>query len=244
MAQGGEGSEHHGAVARYKDQEEKEVLAGKAVMINWSDVAPEHRPAYYEWHSREHMVGRVALPGFIRGRRYIAHEASRDFLVCYEVDDLGVLTSKAYLDKANAPSELTRRTTPFVKNASRALAAVRHTLGIGTGGCALTLRFDVAPGEEARLERHLVTEALPPLGQLAEITGAHFLVADLAASSIVPVERQGRPTTVPRWIVVLEGVTIEAVNAACDAHLSDLARHGCAGPIQRDTYRLQIMVTR
>jgi hypothetical protein len=65
------------------------VLAGKAVMVNWSDVAPEHRHAYYEWHCREHMVGRVALPGFIRGRRYIAARASRDFLVCYEVEASG-----------------------------------------------------------------------------------------------------------------------------------------------------------
>ena len=38
------------------------MLAGKAVIVNWSDVAVAHRPAYYEWHSREHMVGRVALP--------------------------------------------------------------------------------------------------------------------------------------------------------------------------------------
>jgi hypothetical protein len=106
------------------------------------------------------------LPGFIRGRRYVAAGASRDFLVCYEVEDIGVLTSRPYLDKANAPSELTRRTTPFVKNASRALAAVRYTCGVGVGGCALALRFDVEPGQEGRLEWHLINEALPPLRDL------------------------------------------------------------------------------
>jgi hypothetical protein len=220
------------------------MLAGRAVMINWSDVAVEHRHAYYEWHSREHMVGRVALPGFCRGRRYIAAQASRDFLVCYEVEDVGVLTGKAYLDKANAPSELTRRTTPYVQNSSRALARVRASLGIGTGGCALTLRFDVQPGRESELERHIVSEALPRLVDIAEITGAHFCVADMAASAIVPVERQGRPTTVPRWIVVVEGVSLEAVDAACDAHLASLPQHGCEGRVQRDTYTLQIVVTK
>jgi hypothetical protein len=180
----------------------------------------------------------------VRGRRYIAAKASRDFLVCYEVENIAVLTSKAYLEKANAPSELTRRTTPYVRNSSRALARVKDTAGVGTGGCALTLRFDAAPGEEGRLERHLVSEALAPLAEIAEITGAHFCVADMEASTIVPVERQGRPTTVPRWIVIVEGVTLEAVNAACDAHLSALAQHGCAGAIERDTYALQIMVTK
>ena len=83
------------------------MLAGKAVMINWSDVAPEHRPAYYEWHSREHMVGRVAIPGYQRGRRYLAVRAQRDFLVLYEVDDLAVVTGPDYLAKANQPSPLT-----------------------------------------------------------------------------------------------------------------------------------------
>jgi hypothetical protein len=219
------------------------MLLGKAVMINWSDVAPEDRRAYYEWHSREHMVGRVALPGFRRGRRYIAAEASRDFLVCYEVEDIGVLTSKAYMDKANAPSELTRRTTPVVRNSSRALARVHASFGIGSGGCALTLRFDASAGRESDLERHL-GEALSRLTDNPEITGAHFLKADVEASAVVPVERQGRPTAVPRWIVVVEGVSLEAVNAACDAHLASLSDHRSTGPIERDTYRLQIMVAK
>ena len=220
------------------------MLAGQAVMINWSDVAAEHRHAYYEWHCREHMVGRVALPGFLRGRRYIAAGASRDFLVCYEVESIDVLTSKAYLDKANAPSELTRRTTPFIKNSTRGLARVRKSLGVGTGGCALTLRFDARPGSEAELEKHLVSTALPALANIPEITGAHFCVADVEASTIVPVERQGRPTAIPRWIVFVEGVTLEALDAAGDAHLSELSRYGCADAVERDTYTLQIMVTK
>ncbi|MGZ5093646.1 MAG: hypothetical protein ACXWCY_12755 [Burkholderiales bacterium] len=220
------------------------MLSGQAVMVNWTDVAPEHRQAYYEWHSREHMVGRVALPGFCRGRRYIAAKASRDFLICYEVESIGVLSSQAYLDKANAPSELTRRTTPFVKNSSRALARVRASLGVGTGGCALTLRFDAQPGREGELERHVIADALPPLTRIAEIAGAHFCIADMKASTIVPVERQGRPTTIPRWIVIVEGVSLQAVNDACDAHLAALHQHGCTDRIERDTYNLQIMVTK
>src|SRR5262249_27339955 len=117
-------------------RESKAMLAGKAVMINWSDVAPEHRPAYYEWHSREHMVGRVTIPGYQRGRRYLAAQAQRDFLVMYEVDDLAVVTGADYLAKANKPSPLTQRTTQYVRNAVRGLALVKVSFGIGTGGYA------------------------------------------------------------------------------------------------------------
>lgn len=220
------------------------MLAGKAVMINWSDVAPEHRPAYYEWHSREHMVGRVAIPGYQRGRRYIAARAQRDFLVLYEVDDLAVVTGADYLAKANKPSPLTLRTTPFVKNSVRGLAIVKTSLGIGTGGYALTLRFDPRDGAEDELGRHLVEDALPRAAARPDIVGAHLLVADKAASSMVPVERQGRPTVIPNWIVVLEGVSLGAVDGACDALLGTevLHRHGCADKIDRDTYSLQLVV--
>ena len=161
-------------------------------MINWSDVAPEHRPAYYEWHSREHMVGRLAIDGFLRGRRYIAAQAQRDFLVLYEVHDLSVLTGAAYLTKADKPTDLTQRTTPYVRNSVRGLANVKTSLGIGTGGHALTLRFDAADDATDRLRTYLIDHAFALLAAIPEIVGVHLLVADRTASTIVPVERKGR----------------------------------------------------
>lgn len=220
------------------------MLLGKGVMINWSDVAPEHRWAYYEWHSREHMVGRVGLSGFRRGRRYIAASARRDFLVMYEVSELAFLAGEEYLAKANAPSPLTQLTTPFVKNSIRGLATVRASFGIGTGGCALTLRFGPRADGAESLERYLLQDALPRLAAVPVITGAHLLIADKKVSGIVPKERQGRPTVVPDWIVLLEGVTFDALEAAGGAALSDrlLHDHGAADPVERDTYSLQIVV--
>lgn len=222
------------------------MLAGQAVMINWSDVAAEHRLTYYEWHSREHMVGRVGIAGFRRGRRYIAVRAQRDFLVLYEVDGLSVLTGADYLAKANRPSPLTQRTTPFIRNSVRGLANVRASFGIGTGGYALTLRFDPRDGGGDELGRYLVNDALPGLTAIPEIVGAHLLVADKAASSQVPVERQGRPTLIPNWIVVVEGITLEALEGACDVHLAarSLREHGSGDAIERETYSLQVMVAK
>ena len=221
------------------------MLLGQGVMINWSDVAPEHRAAYYEWHSREHMVGRVAIPGFQRGRRYSAVNAQRDFFNFYEVDDLAVLTGADYLAKANAPSPLTQRTTPFVKNSVRGISRVRKSLGIGTGGYALTLRFEPADGAADKLDRYL-GDAFVKLAAIPEIAGVHLIVADPTASTIVPVERKGRPTIIPNWIIVLEGISIAALDSACDAYLApDMLRtHGCADAIDRETYSLQIMVSK
>lgn len=220
------------------------MLLGQGVMINWSDVVEEHRAAYYEWHSREHMVGRVRINGFLRGRRYIKATAQRDFLVLYEVKDLDVLTGDDYLAKANAPSELTQRTTPFVKNSVRGITRVKKSLGIGIGGHALTLRFDPANGQADKLESYLLDEAFPKLAAIPEIVGVHLLVADPTASGIVPVERKGRPTAIPNWIVVVEGISLLALDSASHTYLDTRRLHaqGCADKIARETYSLQLLV--
>lgn len=220
------------------------MLLGKGIMINWTDVAREHRATYDAWHCGEHMVGRVAIPGFLRGRRYIAAQARRDFLTMYEVDNLAVLTGADYLAKANNPSVLTRATTPFVKNSVRGLGCVHTSLGAGTGGCALTLRLDSIDGRGIELGRFFADHALPRIARRADIAGAHLIVTDRDASVMTPVERQGRPTVIPNRIVLIEGFTLEAVNAAADAELAEapLLAHGCAPTIERDTYRLQFLV--
>lgn len=221
-------------------------------MINWTNVAPEHRPAYDAWQCREHMPGRVAIPGFLRGRRYIAAAAAsaasvvpertqRAFLTLYEVADLSVLTGAAYLAKANSPSPLTLQTTPVVRDSIRGLSRVRASLGEGMGGAALTLRLDPQAGREAALEHFLVTQALPACADRYDITGAHFIVADQQASHLKPVERQGRPTDYPNWVVMLEGTCAAAVINAADALLSDSqwAAQGAAAPPVREGFVLQ-----
>ena len=220
------------------------MLLGKAVMINWTNVAPADRPAYDAWQCREHMVGRVAIRGFLRGRRYIAafpDKPQRDFLTLYEVADLAVLTGADYLAKANNPSPLTLKTTPVVRDSIRGLSRVRASLGEGTGGAALTLRFGSQSGREGELERFLLEQALPACAQRYDITGAHFIVADREASGMKPVERQGRPTDYPNWVVMLEGTSAAAVINAAEALLSNaqLGAQGSGSAIARESYVLQ-----
>jgi hypothetical protein len=223
------------------------MLLGKGVMINWTNVVPADRPAYDAWQCREHMPGRVAIPGFLRGRRYIEAfplsfpgPAHREFLTLYEVNDLSVLTGADYLAKANSPSPLTLKTTPVVRDSIRGLSHVRASLGEGMGGAALTLRFDPLGGSEDKLERFLTSEALPACAERYNITGAHFIVADQTASGMKPVERQGRPTDYPNWVVMLEGTSAAAVCEAARALLPDsvVAAHGGSAPA-RDCYQLQ-----
>ena len=47
-------------------------LAGLGIVAIWHDIVLEAQPEFYEWHNREHMPERLGIPGFRRGRRYIA----------------------------------------------------------------------------------------------------------------------------------------------------------------------------
>src|SRR6201999_3863034 len=59
-------------VAGRRTEEGSNMLAGEAVVAIWNGIAPEARDAFHDWHINEHMPERVGIPGFRRGRRYIA----------------------------------------------------------------------------------------------------------------------------------------------------------------------------
>lgn len=220
-------------------------LAGRAAIINWSDVAVADRHTYYEWHNRENVLRTIGLPGAQRVRRFIAVEADRDFFTCCEVDDLGVITGPDYLAKVSSPSPLTRLATKVIRNAIRGLARVGLSVGPALGGVVLTLRLD-APAEAAEGLRGFLRDVLPKAVAMPGMVGAHWFESDMPASLYVSPERQGRPTAVPPWAIVIEGVSLDAVVAAGDALLGDdaLLRHGAQGPVARGTYRNEITVAK
>ena len=82
--------------------------ARKGLLTIWSDVDPDDRVEFQKWHTCEHIMERVSIPGFSVGRRYRGVGDAPDFLMCYETDDSHVLSSEPYLHAVNHPSPWTR----------------------------------------------------------------------------------------------------------------------------------------
>ena len=78
-------------------------LAGAGVVAIWHDLLPEAKGDFYEWHNREHMPERVGIPGFRRGRRYIAVDGVPEYFNLYEADSPEVLGGRDYLERLNSP---------------------------------------------------------------------------------------------------------------------------------------------
>src|SRR4029078_10419515 len=150
-------------------------LAGQAVVAIWNGIAEEGRTEFYEWHNREHMPERVGIPGFRRGRRYIAKYGHPEFFTLYEADSPEVLVGQDYLGRLNNPTPWTRKVPPtFFRDTSRGICRVKLSLGVGQGGWMLTLRFDAAEGREDELEKYLRHTALPPLTDTGQATRGHL----------------------------------------------------------------------
>jgi hypothetical protein len=117
---------------------------------------------------------------------------------------------------------------------------VKLSLGIGHGGCMLTLRFGAEAGREAELQKHLTQVAMPPLTDIVSVVGVHLCVADRAASDIRTTERGDRKVDIPNWLVMIEGATAEATDEACNRLLEgNPGAHGATSKMERGLYMLQ-----
>jgi hypothetical protein len=207
-------------------------LAGMGVVAVWHDLLPEAKEEYYEWHSREHLPERVGIPGFRRGRRYLAVSGAPEFFTLYEADSPEVLAGQDYLNRLNAPTEWTRRVMPSMRNFARSTCRVVFTSGVGSGGVLLTMRFDIGAGERTGIIEALTRRILPPLSFRNGISGLHLCLADEAIGKVATSEKQLRveATPAPAWIVLIEGNSVADVRGAGEALVPGLSAHNATAP--------------
>jgi hypothetical protein len=156
-------------------------LLGRAAMLLTFDLAPEAEQEHDDWHTHEHLPERLAIPGFLRGSRWLAARGAPRTMVLYEVRSLETLVSPAYLQRLNAPTPWTQKLMPSYRGMTRGLCAVVASLGAGLGRHALLIRFDADAGARPALTRWLAEVVMPPLPSQPGVAGAHLLEAGMAA---------------------------------------------------------------
>ena len=184
------------------------ALLGNGALAIWHDIAAGAEADFHEWHSAEHLVERVGLPGFNRGRRCVAVDAAPRFFILYEVDELAVLTSPPYLARLDDPTPWSTRSVANFRDTNRSLCTVRYSIGSGVGSVLLAL--GLAEGTE------LTRDALARLTGSPGITGAHLLAGDRAASATETAEKRlrERPDQVSDRVLLIEGYDEGAVARA------------------------------
>jgi hypothetical protein len=178
-------------------------MLGAAAIAMWWDVTSEMRPQWEDWHTHEHMPERVAIPGFLRGSRWVAASGAPSYFVLYELDRVETLNGAAYLARLNDPTPWSRQMMPHHRNMVRSLCEVRASFGRGLAGVLAMLQAEVAP------------EALSALPGREGLSAAHLLRSRPTAGMAQTVEQGIRGGDAEaQWIALVGGYDAEAVAAA------------------------------
>lgn len=182
-------------------------LLGTGAVAIWHDIAPEGREAFYDWHGNEHMPERLGIPGFRRGRRYVAIAADLEYFNLYEAETVDVLRGDGYRSRLNNPTPWTVRTVKHFRSVARSICRVAASQGKAQGGLMATLRYDVPQGRGKSHLSDMTRDLVPALMGMAGIAGVHLLIADEAASGERTAEQKARGgvNAVPRYVLLVEG---------------------------------------
>jgi hypothetical protein len=160
-------------------------------MLYAVDVPPGEFPRFSAWYDHEHLPERVALPGFLRGRRYARLSGpGRQHLTLYDAVDTSVFSSPDYLARLDSPTPLTRSVVAMFERPHREVLAVLFSVGAAVGSQLALVRLP--PVDSARLHRWVEDELAADLLSAPDACGLHLAEVDAAATAAKAGTTEGR----------------------------------------------------
>lgn len=178
------------------------ALLGTAAMLLWYDIVPEQVAEHDEWHTQQHFPERAGIPGFLRAQRWVNADTSPRYLVTYEVRDLDVLSSDAYRERLDNPTEWTQQIMPHFRGMVRGFCQLESSRGTVLGASVLSVRYAMRPGSERETAQWLDGELLPALGARRGIASVHALASAREPEMTAEQRLRGRDAGVDRVLLV------------------------------------------
>ena len=112
------------------------------ILAIFNNVAPGREAEFEEWFQHEHLAERIAVPGFLIGRRHEAISGQPRYFNFYVTQSVAVLKSAAYLGRLDAPTPMTRTVmSEIFKDMIRTVCRRTFRLGVMRGTGVVTVRF-------------------------------------------------------------------------------------------------------
>ena len=150
----------------------------QGILAIFNDCRAGREAEFEAWFQGEHLQERLAVPGFLFGRRHQAISGYSGYFNFYVVETPAVLTSKLYLERLDNPTPMTKTIMSEVfLNMNRTVCHRSLRVGAFRGAYAVTVRFNDVPdiGGLTRLSDSLVRDpaiaacevwtAMDPAGQ-------------------------------------------------------------------------------
>jgi hypothetical protein len=134
------------------------------ILAIFNNVAPGREAEFEEWFQHEHLAERIAVPGFLMGRRHEAISGQPRYFNFYVTQSVEVLKSAAYLGRLDAPTPMTRTVmSEIFRDMIRTVCRRTFRLGVMRGTGVVTVRFGERRDETtltAAIERLLRDKAV------------------------------------------------------------------------------------
>ncbi len=198
------------------------ALLGKAAMLLWYDIVPDQIAEHDEWHTRQHFPERLGIPGFLRAQRWVSRAPGPRYLVIYEVADIEVLTSAAYNERLNQPTDWTMQLMPHFRGMVRGFCHLRCSHGTVLGTSGLAIRYTPQPGQAEALRHRLEDTLAPALMQRSGLCSIHSLRTGPMPEMTAEQRLRGRDQTVDQ-VFFVTGYSPEAIDALAAQELAPAA---------------------
>jgi len=222
-------------------------LLGNGVLTIWNGIDPALEDEFLKWHVHEHIPERVALPGFLRARRYVAMDGAPKFFNFYETASIADLESSVYQQALNTPSDWTRQVVRHFTQTSRTSCRTAATRGQGEGAVIETLRMTThlsAP----EITRRLI-EVLGTASCESGVVGVHLLEGISKRGTLretAEMRLRGGPEETEDWVLLVDAVRADIIEQLRRTSLSttSLVETGVEPEIKRGLYALQFSLTK
>jgi hypothetical protein len=187
-------------------------LAGKGMLLTSMNVDTADEAEFNRWYDREHLEERVAIPGFLEARRYVAHAGNPKYLSLYSTETFEVLDSPAYRTALANQTAWSKANIARFRDMIRGVARITISRGTGRGAVLGILRLRPASGSEDTL-RSALREQLDP-SKLDGIISMHLLENDPVLSKPITDNPSASDPGAGDWYVLIDATDVNAVPAA------------------------------
>jgi hypothetical protein len=157
------------------------------ILAIWNDCRAGREAEFEAWFQGEHLLERLAVPGFLFGRRHQAISGSSGYFNFYLVASPDVLTSKPYLERLDNPTPMTKRIMSEVfLNMNRTVCRRTVRRGGFRGAYVVTVRLN------SRADDAALTKRLDAAVQDTAVAGGEIWIALDPAGMPVSMEEKLR----------------------------------------------------
>lgn len=167
---------------------------------------------FNRWYDREHLEERVAMPGFLEARRYVAHDGDPKYLSLYSTETIEVLDSPFYRTALANQTAWSKANIARFKNMIRGVSRITISHGTGRGAVLGIIRLRPPAGGEEKL-RTALRDQLDPTG-LDGIISMHLLENNPTLSKPITDDPAAPNPGAGDWFMLIDATDVGAVPAA------------------------------